>query len=225
MKLAWDQVGERYYETGTDRGVFYPFVTADKKYGTGTAWNGLIGVSESPSGGEPSPYYADNIKYLNLMSTEEFGATIEAYTYPDEFKECDGSKEIAPGVYAGQQSRKPFGFSYRTILGNDTENNKYGYKIHLVYNAMAAPSEKGYATTGESTEPLSMSWEISTSPVDVPGAEPTAHLEIDSTKCSAEKLAALEAILYGTDDAEPTLPLPEEVVELLKETTGDDQTA
>lgn len=220
MKLAWDQVGQRYYETGTDRGVFYPFVAAENKYGTGVAWNGLTGVSESPSGAEASAHYADNIKYLNLVSAEEFGATIEAFTYPDEFAECDGSKEIAPGVYAGQQSRKPFGFSYRTILGNDTENNKYGYKIHLVYNAMAAPSEKGYATTGESTEPLSMSWEITTTPVAVAGFEPTAHIVIDSTKCDATKLKALEDLLYGTEEAEPTLPLPDAVIELLKEDTA-----
>lgn len=220
MKLAWDKVGERFYETGTDRGVFYPFLATENKYGTGVAWNGLTGVSESPSGAEASPYYADNIKYLNLVSTEEFGATIEAYTYPEEFTECNGSKEVAPGVYAGQQSRKPFGFSYRTILGNDTENNKYGYKIHLVYGAMAAPTEMGYATTGESTEPLTMSWEITTTPVAVDGLEPTSHLVIDSTKCSAEKLAALEGILYGTEDVEATLPLPNEVIALLKEDAG-----
>ena len=216
MKLAWDAVGQRYYETGTDRGVFYPFLATDNKYGVGVAWNGLTGVSEKPSGAEASPYYADNTKYLNLVSAEQFGATIEAYTYPDEFAECDGSMEIAPGVYAGQQSRKPFGFSYRTILGNDTENNKFGYKLHLVYNAMAAPSEKGYATVGESTEPIAMSWEITTTPVSIEGFEPTAHLVIDSTKCDAEKLKAIEDLLYGTADAEPTLPLPDEVVALLK---------
>lgn len=217
MKLAWDQIGARYYETGTDRGVFYPFLASENNYGVGTAWNGLTGVSEKPSGAEASPVYADNIKYLNLVSAEQFGATIEAYTYPDEFAECDGTKEIAPGVYAGQQSRKPFGFSYRTILGNDTENNKHGYKIHLVYGAMAAPSEKGYATVGESTEPIAMSWEITTTPVAVEGLEPTSHLVIDSTKCSAEKLATIENLLYGTETEEPTLPLPNEVIALLRD--------
>lgn len=217
MKLTWDQIGERYYETGTDRGVFYPFVATDNNYGAGVAWNGLTGVSEKPSGAEASPIYADNVKYLNLVSAEQFGATIEAYTYPDEFAECDGTKEVAPGVYAGQQSRKPFGFSYRTILGNDTENNKYGYKIHLVYGAMAAPSEKGYATVGESTEPIAMSWEITTTPVAVEGLEPTAHLVIDSTKCTPEKLASIEELLYGSVEAEATLPLPDVVINLLKE--------
>lgn len=216
MKLSWDAVGQRYYETGTDRGVFYPFLATSNDYGAGVPWNGLTGVSEKPSGAEASPYYADNLKYLNLVSTEEFKATIAAYTYPDEFAECDGSKEIAPGVYAGQQSRSPFGFSYRTILGNDTENNKHGYKIHLVYNALAAPSEKGYASVGESTEPIAMSWEITTTPVDVEGCEPTAHLVIDSTKCDAAKLKAIEDILYGTETEEPRLPLPNEVVNLLK---------
>lgn len=213
-KLIWDKTGERYYETGTDHGVLYP-QGAEGTYPKGVAWNGLTAVTESPSGAEANPLYADNIKYLNLMSAEDFGGTIEAYTYPDEFAECDGSAEIATGIKIGQQKRKAFGFSYRTRLGNDIDGDDYGYKLHLVYGAMASPSEKAYATVNESPEAITLSWEFSTTPVSVTGHKPTAHLEIDSTKVDAEKLAALEAILYGSESEEARLPLPDEIVTLV----------
>lgn len=213
-KLVWDQTGERYYETGTDRGVLY-VQGADGNYPKGVAWNGLTAVTESPSGAEASPLYADNIKYLNLMSNEEFGATIEAYTYPDEFAECDGSAEIATGVSIGQQKRKTFGIAYRTILGNDVDGNDHGYKIHLVYGALASPSEKAYATVNESPEAITFSWEVTTTPVSVTGFKPTSHLEINSTKVDAEKLAELEAILYGSESEEARMPLPDEIIELI----------
>lgn len=213
-KLVWDQTGERFYETGVDHGVLYP-IQEGGVYSKGVAWNGLTGVTESPSGAETSPIYADNIKYLNLMSAEEFGATIEAYTYPDEFAECDGSASIATGVYIGQQRRKAFGLSYRTVLGNDVDNNEYGYKLHLIYGALAAPSEKGYTTINDSPEAITFSWEVTTTPVNVTGFKPTACVTIDSTKADADKLAALEAILYGSDDEEARLPLPDEVVEIM----------
>lgn len=213
-KLEWDKTGERYYETGTKQGVLY--VQDDKgTYPKGVAWNGLTAVSESPSGAEATPLYADDIKYLNLMSAEDFGATVEAYTYPDEFAECDGSAEIATGISIGQQKRKTFGLSYRTVLGNDTEGNDYGYKIHIIYGAMAAPSERAYATVNDSPEAITFSWELTTTPVNVTGFKPTAHLEINSTKVDAEKLAQLEAILYGSEDTEPRLPLPDEIVTLV----------
>lgn len=213
-KLAWDQTGERLYETGVKQGVLY---LPDEKgvYNTGVAWNGLTAVTESPSGAEATALYADDIKYLNLMSTEEFGATIEAYTYPEEFAECDGSASIATGVYIGQQPRKTFGMSYRTTLGNDTESNDYGYKLHLIYGAQAAPSEKAYATINDSPEAVTFSWEVTTTPVSVAGFKPTASVTIDSTKVDEAKLAALEAILYGSDDTEPRLPLPDEVATLM----------
>lgn len=212
-KLVWDQTGERLYETGLDRGVLY--VQNDGTYPNGVAWNGLTAVSESPSGAEPNPLYANNIKYLNLMSNEEFGATIEAYTYPDEFEQCDGSATIAVGVSAGQQSRKTFGFAYRTILGNDEENIEYGYKIHLVYGALASPSEKSRTTINESPEALTFSWEVTTTPVAIPDHKPTAHIVIDSTKVEKNKMTALEAILYGSDEDEARLPLPEELITLM----------
>lgn len=208
-KLVWDKTGERQYENGVDRGVLYLFKNG--AYGNGTVWNGLTAVNESPSGAEASALYADNIKYLNLMSAEEFGASIEAYMYPDEFAECDGSAEIAPGVYAGQQKRCMFGFSYRTKLGNDVDGGDFGYKLHLLYGCLASPSEKGYATENDSPEAITLSWEISTTPVEVPGLKPTSCVTIDSTKVDAEKLAALEAILYGSDDEEARLPLPAEL--------------
>lgn len=223
-KLVWDKTGERFYETGVKQGVLYPQSTKGD-YPLGVAWNGLTAVTESPSGAEASPLYADDIKYLNLMSTEEFGATIEAYTYPDEFAECDGSAEIAPGVMVGQQKRKAFGLCYRTALGNDVDNNEYGYKLHIIYGALAAPSEKAYATINDSPEAITFSWELSTTPVNVTGAKPTASITIDSTKVNAEKLAALETILYGkdptgegtSDGVEPRLPLPDEIAELMAE--------
>lgn len=219
-KLVWDKTGERYYETGVNQGVLYP-IQSDGKYTKGVAWNGLSAVTESPSGAEASAIYADNIKYLNLMSAEEFGATIEAYTYPEEFAECDGSAELAKGVYAGQQQRKVFGLCYRTILGNDVLSNDYGYKLHLVYGALAAPSEKAYATVNDSPEAIALSWEVTTTPVEITKAlngkklKPTACLTIDSTKVDAKNLAALEDILYGTEEAEARLPLPDEVIEIM----------
>lgn len=212
MRLVWDQTGERLYETGVSMGVVYPQVSG--AYPKGVAWNGLINVSEKPSGAESTAVWADNTKYLNLTSVEEFGASVEAYMYPDEFALCDGSAEIAKGVSIGQQSRKPFGLCYRTIIGNDTEGSKHGYKVHLVYGAMAAPSEKGYSTESDSPEAITFSWELTTTPVSVAGFEPTASLTIDSTKVDAGKLAELEAILYGTEDEEARLPLPDEVAEL-----------
>lgn len=214
-KLVWDQVGERLYETGTKKGVLYPFES--NAYAKGVAWNGLTAVTESPSGAEATAIYADDIKYLNLRSAEEFGATIEAYTYPDEFAECDGSAYIAPGIKIGQQKRKMFGFSYTTTLGNDTEGDDHGYKIHLVYGATASPSEKSYQTINDSPEAITFSWEVATTPVEVKGFKPTATLEIDSTKVAEDKLKALEGILYGTENSEPRLPLPDEVVTLVGE--------
>lgn len=211
--LVWDEVGKRLYETGVDKGVLYPQVGA--AYPKGVAWNGLANVTESPSGAEATPVYADNIKYLNLYSKEEFGATVEAYTYPDEFAECDGSATVAEGVTIGQQPRKAFGLCYRTLLGNDTEDTKYGYKLHLIYGAKASPSEKAYATVNDSPEAITFSWELTTTPVAVTGFEPTSCMTVDSTKVDAEKLAALEAILYGTESEEARLPLPDEVIELI----------
>ena len=214
-KLVWDQAGERYYETGVKMGVLYP--QEGGAYPKGVAWNGLTAVTESPSGAEASPLYADDIKYLNLMSTEEFGATIEAYTYPEEFAACDGSAAIAAGVYIGQQKRNTFGLCYRTVLGNDLESNDYGYKLHIIYGCLAAPSEKAYATVNDSPEAITFSWEVSTTPVSVTGAKPTASVCIDSTKVNADKLAALEAILYGSESEEARLPLPDEIAELMAE--------
>lgn len=216
-KLKWDQTGERLYETGCDRGVLFPVATGGT-YGSGVAWNGLSSVNQSPSGAEATAVYADNIKYLDLMSAETFGATVEAYTYPHEFAECDGSATIAQGVTAGQQTRKMFGLSYRTMIGNDTEGTDHGYKIHLVYGCKAAPSERNYATINDSPEATALSWELTTTPVDVPGFKPTAHLEIDSTKADPTKLEALEKILYGSDEepeSQSRLPLPEEVITLM----------
>lgn len=212
-KLVWDKTGERLYETGIKQGVLY--VQEGGEYPKGVAWNGLTAVTESPSGAEATPLYADDIKYLNLMSAEEFGATIEAYTYPDEFAACDGSASLAPGVTIGQQPRKTFGLCYRTTVGNDTEGSKHGYKLHLVYGAMAAPSEKAYATINDSPEAITFSWEVTTTPVAVEGFEPTAHLEIDSTAVEADKLIALEAILYGSESEEARLPLPDEIATLM----------
>ena len=212
-KLIWDKAGERFYETGVKNGVLYPQVSGE--YPKGVAWNGLTAVTESPSGAEATPLYADDIKYLNLMSAEEFGATIEAYTYPEEFAECDGSAALATGVYIGQQARKTFGLCYRTTLGNDTDNNDYGYKLHLIYGALAAPSEKAYATINDSPEAITFSWEVTTTPVNVTGFKPTACVTIDSTKVDETKLKALEDILYGTESEEARLPLPDEIATLM----------
>lgn len=212
-KLQWDVIGEKRYETGVDHGVLY--VQEAGAYPKGVAWNGLTAVTESPSGAEATPLYADNVKYLNLMSTEEFAATIEAYTYPDEFAVCDGSAELVAGVSIGQQKRKTFGMCYRTVIGNDTEMNAHGYKLHIIYGALAAPSEKAYATINDSPEAITFSWEVSTTPVAVTGHEPTASIVIDSTKVDAEKLALLEAELYGTEEKEARLPLPDEIAEIM----------
>lgn len=214
MKIVWDKVGERFYETGLDRGVLY-LPDSNGIYKDGKAWNGLTDVNENPTGAEPSPFYADNIKYLNLMSVEEFEATIEAYTYPDEFEQCDGSAEIAPGVLIGQQNRKRFGFAYRTKLGNDEVSDDYGYKLHLVYGALASPSGKDRQTINETPEPVTLSWDITTTPVEVPGFKPTAKLTVTSTKVKEDDLALLETILYGDVNTEPRLPLPGEVMNII----------
>ena len=223
MRCRWDEIGKRYYEAGADRGVVYP-IQSDGLYTKGAPWNGLIGVNESPSGAEAKALWANNHKYLTLMGAEDFGYTIEAYTYPDEFAECDGTAQPVKGVKLGQQKRKPFGFCYRTLLGNDTENEKHGYVLHLVYGAQASPTDKEHNTLDDDPDVIEMSWEFSTTPVNVTGFDPVASMEIDSTTVDAEKLAALEDILYGkdpnTEDAadgtEPRLPLPDEVIELLK---------
>lgn len=212
-QLKWDEVGKRFYETGVSKGVLYiPDVAGN--YDDGVAWNGLVSVTESPSGAEASAQYADNTKYLNLYSAEDFGATLAAFTYPREFAQFDGAVEIAPGVYAGQQNRKPFGLSYQTLLGNDTMGTDLGRKLHLVYGAMASPSEKAYTTVNDSPEAMELSWELTTSPVEVPGHKPSAILTINSTEVPADKLAELEDILYGTAGTEPRLPLPAEVIAL-----------
>ena len=213
-KLTWDNTGERIFETGVKQGVLYP-IQSDGKYSKGVAWNGLTAVTESPSGAEATALYADDIKYLNLLSNEEFGATIEAYTYPDEFAECDGSAELATGVMIGQQKRKTFGLCYRTTIGNDVEGNDYGYKLHLVYGCLAAPSEKGYSTINDNPDAITFSWEVSTTPVNVEGFKPTSQITIDSTKADPTKLAALEAVLYGGAETEAKLPLPDEVAALM----------
>lgn len=216
-RLVWDQTGERQYETGVKNGVLY--IPTEGVYNKGVAWNGLTAFTESPSGAEATPLYADDTKYLNLMSTEEYGCTIEAYTYPDEFAQCDGSAEIAKGVSIGQQSRKTFGLSVKTTLGNDTEGNDFGYKLHIVYGALASPSEKGYATINDSPEAITFSWEVTTTPVSVAGFKPTASITIDSTKADKTKLKALEDILYGGTETEPRLPLPDEIAGLMKTDT------
>lgn len=214
-RITWDAIGEKLYETGVDRGVVYPQVNGT--YPKGAGWNGLTNVTLSPSGAEPSPLYANNHKYLELMSVEELGGSIEAYTYPDEFAECDGSASIATGVRIGQQKRKAFGFTFRNLIGSDTEGTAHGYRLHLIYGALASPSENANATVNDSPEAKTMSWEFSTTPVELEGFEPTAHIEIDSTAVDAAKLKQLEDMLYGSDDAEPMLPLPDAVAALFAE--------
>lgn len=210
--LVWDATGQRNYEIGVDRGVLY-VQKADGTYNTGVVWNGLVGVTESPDGAEPNDLYADNIKYATLLSAETYGATIEAYQYPAEFAECDGSKAVAEGVYIGQQARKPFGFCYRTMVGNDTATDSDdGYKIHIIYNATASPTDRDYETVNDSPDAIKMSWDISTTPVPVTGYKPTATITIDSTKCDATKLKALEDKLYGTASQEPELPTPDYII-------------
>ena len=214
-KLVWDATGERKYETGVRNGVLY-VMGEGGAYPKGVAWNGLTAVTESPSGAEATALYADDTKYLNLISAEEFGATIEAYMYPDEFAECDGSATLAAGVTIGQQPRKTFGMSYRTVYGNDVDNESYGYKLHLIYGAVAAPSEKAYATINDSPEAITFSWEVKTTPVNVTGHKPTASLTIDSTKVDQAKLTKIEEILYGKDEIEARLPLPDEIIQILQ---------
>ena len=210
--LVWDKTAERFYETGVDHGVLY-VQKADGTYDTGVVWNGLTAVTEKPDGAEPNDLYADNIKYASLRSAETFGATIEAYMYPDEFAQCDGSYAVATGVYIGQQSRKPFGFCYRTLIGNDTASEEDdGYTLHIIYNATASPSEKNHETVNDSPDAVTMSWDLDTTPVPVTGRKPTATITINSTKCDAAKLKTLEDTLYGTANAEPTLPSPDEVI-------------
>lgn len=226
-RIVWDATGERHYETGVDRGVLY-LPDEDGEYTQGFGWNGLVTVTESPSGAEATPQYADNIKYLNLISAEEFGGTIEAFTYPPEFEKCDGSRSPSLGIHVGQQNRIPFGFSYRTLKGNDTQNTDFGYKLHLVYNALAAPSEKARATVNESPEAVTFSWAITTTPIAIPGVDvdgnpfkPSSTITLDSTVVDATALAALEDILYGTSGVDPRLPLPEEVFALFSGTVTE----
>ena len=213
-RLTWDDTGKRFYETGVRQAVLY-VQGEGGTYPKGVAWNGITAVTESPSGAEPNPLYADDIKYLNLLSAEEFAATIEAYTYPDEFAQCDGTASPVKGVTIGQQARKTFGLCYRTTVGNDVDSDKHGYKLHLIYGCMAAPSEKGYSTKNDSPEAVTFSWEVSTTPVSVDGFEPTACMTIDSRTADATKLKALEDILYG-NESEARLPLPNEVVTLMR---------
>ena len=217
MRISWDKSGDRLYETGVSKGVLYPLSGA--AYTKGVAWNGLTAVTESPSGAEATPLYADNIKYLNLVSAEEFGATIEAYTYPDEFAACNGEKELTKGVSIGQQPRQTFGMCYQTKIGNDVDS-ELGYKIHIIYGALAAPSEKAYATVNDSPEAITFSWEVTTTPVEVTGFKPTAYVVVDSTKVDAEKLALLEAKLYGSESEEAMLPLPDEIVSIIGNIAG-----
>lgn len=221
-RIKWDPIGERCYETGADKFVLFPF--DDGAYTKGVAWNGVTKVNQKPSGAEPTPLYADNIKYVNMMSAEDYACSIEAYMYPDEFAECDGSAQVVPGMYAGQQRRKMFGFAYRTIIGNDTKLNDFGYKLHLVYGCLAAPTEKAYNTINDSPEASTMSWEISTTPVVITEKvggktlRPTAILTFDSTKFSAEFMTKLEDMLYGKDGeeaTEPKLPMPDEIIKMV----------
>lgn len=222
--IKWDEAGKRFYETGVDQGVLYPISDAGATYPLGVPWNGLVNVNESPSGAESNPQYADNTKYLNLISAEEFGATVEAFTYPEEFAECDGSARVVDGVYVGQQGRKVFGLSYRTKIGNDSKGTDYGYKLHLIYGCQASPSEKAYSTINDSPEAITFSWEIQTTPVTVEGFKPTSIITVDSTKFTTvsdkAKLTALENKLYGTQAEDPYLPLPAEVFSTLGYTPG-----
>ena len=215
-KIIFDQSGERFYETGVKNGVLF-VQNENGEYGNGVAWNGLTAITESPSGAEATPLYADDIKYVELTSAEEFGATIEAYTYPEEFEACDGSASLVEGITIGQQDRVAFGLCYKTVLGNDVRGNDLGYKLHLIYGAKAAPSERAFQTINDSPEAITFSWEITTTPVNVTGFKPTANLVIDSTKVDAAKLALIEEKLFGSESEEPTLPLPDEIVALMKD--------
>lgn len=213
-KLLWDQAGEKTFETGVQQGVLF-LRDGTGAYPQGIAWNGLISVSESPEGGEPEAIYANNKKYLELMSAEELGLTIEAYTYPKEFEACDGLSEVATGVQLGQQSRKPFGLAYKTLIGNDVDDTTHGYKLHLVYGGLASPSEKSYETVNDTPEAITFSWDVSTTPIEIDGYKPSAKLTIDSRTADATKLAALEDALFGTEAAESYLPLPDEVITMM----------
>jgi hypothetical protein len=215
-KIVFDQSGERFYETGVKNGVLY-VQNENGEYGNGVAWNGLTAITESPSGAEATPLYADDIKYVELTSAEEFGATIEAYTYPEEFEACDGSASLVEGITIGQQDRVPFGLCYKTVVGNDVRGNDLGYKLHLIYGAKAAPSERAFQTINDSPEAITFSWEITTTPVNVTGFKPTANLVIDSTKVDSAKLALIEEKLFGSESEEPKLPLPDEIVALMKD--------
>ena len=216
MKLVWDKIGERFFETGVEKGVLYP-QAADGSYPKGVVWNGLTAVTESPSGAEATPLYADNKKYLNLLSTEEYGATVEAYTYPEEFGQCNGEAELVEGsgVTLGQQKRSAFGMSYQTRIGNDIDGTDLGYKIHIIYGALAAPSEKAYSTINDSPEAITFSWELTTTPVEVEGFKPTASLTIDSTKVEEAKMKSIEDALYGTESNEAKLLLPDEILAII----------
>lgn len=224
FNLTWDKSGEHIYETGVKNGVLYVVSDDASTYGKGVAWNGLSTVTESPSGAEASATYADDIKYLNLYSAEEFGATIEAYSYPEEFAECNGESALAKGVTIGQQDRRTFGLCYRTVIGNDVKGDNYGYKLHFIYGAKASPSERAYSSINDSPEPITLSWELSTVPVSVNGYKPTSYICVDSTKCDPTKLEALEKIIYGTaatsesanDAVDARLPLPDEIATLMK---------
>ena len=213
-RLVWDQIGERFYETGVDHGVIYPYDATTSTFKNGEAWNGLTAVNESPSGAEPNAIYADNIKYLNLMSAEDFGAGIECYTYPDAFAECNGEASIAEGVLIGQQTRKLFAFCYRTLRGNDTEGTDYGYVINIVYNCLASPSERAHSTVNDSPEAAALSFDVSTTPINVAGFKPTAIVRIDSKTTDPDALEDLKDILYGTADAEPRCPFPDEIARI-----------
>ena len=218
-KLTWDDIGKRFYETGVQNGVLY-LIDEEGKYSTGVAWNGLISVTESPSGAEPNPKYADNIKYLNMVSKEEFAATIEAYTYPDDFAECDGSVSVKKGVMIGQQSRKTFGLCYKTLKGNDVDGNELGYKLHLIYGAVASPSDKTYETINDSPDAITFSWEITTTPVEVADDKHTASLTIDSTIVDEDELTELEALLYGDETDDASLPLPDDIIAMFTDPAG-----
>lgn len=220
-RLMWDNTGERYYETGVRNAVLYLYDSAAKSYNKGVAWNGISSISESPSGAEANAIYADDTKYLELISNEEFGMTVEAYTYPDEWMECDGSKEILTGMVMGQQSRRMFGMSYRTTLGNDVDGNDYGYKLHLVYGCRATPSERGYSTINDSPEAISFSWEVTTTPVNVDQAKPISIITIDSTKFGKTNMTRLEGILYGSETEEARLPLPNELISMFRDSVPD----
>lgn len=217
-KMVWDQTAQRLYETGVEQVAL--FVQNQGSYGAGVAWNGVTALNITPSGAEPTALWANNRKYLNLMSAEEIGATVEAYTYPDEFMACDGSATVAPGVYIGQQARKSFALAGKTLIGNDTEGNKHGYKLHLLWGCLASPSEKAYATVNDSPEAITLSWEVTTTPVEVEGYEATAYMCIDSTKTDAAKLKALEAKIYGSESEEPAMPTPAEVISMMAEAAG-----